>query len=283
MRFTHALSFVFSVSLLAQVAWGQGGEDPGAGAVSGQDPTELWNQPRASTGYEGGRGLITLNGVAGMFINPTSGTMPEKSVTLQYCISSPNNDFDIFGHGIMFSAAIANELEVGFSALYLDPDPSRSPSGMGPGDLGSVGPHARYRITKDDPDGYMPQISVGTHSLLVGDKILQSINSYAAAYKRFPINDDGFFRAAGLHLGASLADLDDKAEFLPYGGAELQMPLRIYAVAELSTPKDAHTETPYALGLQWRAAGIAMSLAGIQNGTNDELSFYYGIGGGWSF
>src|SRR5688572_26767682 len=37
-------------------------------------------------GYEGGRGLITLEGISGMFLNPTSGTLPARSLTAQYCV-----------------------------------------------------------------------------------------------------------------------------------------------------------------------------------------------------
>ena len=75
------------------------------------------------------------------------------------------------------------------------------------------------------------------------------------------------------------SSLPEDTTFSGYGGAELQFPMRVYAVGEVQTKdSDVNREVPYAFGLQWRAPGVAISLAGIQNGNVDDPSFYFGIG-----
>src|SRR5215204_4899285 len=56
--------------------------------------------------YEAGRGLLTLEGPTGMFINPTSATLPQGAYTAQYCTLFPNTDDEIVGHGWMASYGI---------------------------------------------------------------------------------------------------------------------------------------------------------------------------------
>jgi hypothetical protein len=229
-------------------------------------------------GYESGRGLLTLEGPSGLFINPTSATLPKDFGTLQYCVLFPENETDVVGHGLMASYGFTDALEVGAAGNYIDLRDAGD-------ELASGGPLARYRLTKDQPGG-MPQISVGAYSRIIGDDELEKVGAFVAAYKRLPISDDGVVRAVGFHVGAKNLWVDD--EFNPddetasaYAGAELQLPLRIYVIGEIQTrDDDFQEETPYAFGVQWRASGIAMSAAGIQNGTFDEPSFFYGIGWG---
>jgi len=92
----------------------------------------------------------------------------------------------------------------------------------------------------------------------------------------------------GLHAGVRQKwfhpDVPNDDTFAGYLGGELQLPLRVYAVSEItSRDRDVARHIPYSLGLQWRAAGIAMSMAAIQNGNTSDLSFYYGIGVSHSF
>src|SRR5687768_12635254 len=49
--------------------------------------------------YEAGRGLLTLQGPSGMFINPTSATLPQGKFTLQYCNFYPENQTEVVAHG----------------------------------------------------------------------------------------------------------------------------------------------------------------------------------------
>lgn len=231
----------------------------------------------AEEGYEGGRGLITLEGMSGLFINPTSATIPEQASTVQYCVFFPNNRTDVVGHGALAAYGWTDDLEVGAIANYIDVDRG--------GDLSAGGPFARWRMTKDD--GRMPQSSLGVYSRF-GDDALDRVGVFVAAYRRIPITEDGFVRSLGLHLGARNVWLDeDQAETTTeagYTGVEIQFPLRVYGVAEVSTKDDdVNLHVPYAYGLQWRARGIAMSVAGIQNGNLNDPSFYYGIGYGYQF
>jgi len=56
-------------------------------AFAGQETAE--KEVVAPAPYEAGRGLITLEGPSGMFINPTSATLPKGAYTAQYCLFFP--------------------------------------------------------------------------------------------------------------------------------------------------------------------------------------------------
>jgi len=233
---------------------------------------------RAETGYEAGRGLITLEGPSGMFINPTSATLPENAATLQYCVFFPENRTDVVGHGLMGAYGVTDELEIGGIGNYVD---RNSASGLSAG-----GPIVRYRLLKDEE--MVPQLSIGGYSRF-GDDELDKYAVFVAAYKRVPVQEDGFIRSIGFHGGIRNLWVDDDVNpddttLAGYGGGEIQMPLRVYAVGEVTTKdSDFNAHVPYAFGLQWRAPGVAMSAAGIQNGNTSDISFYYGIGLSGSF
>ena len=232
----------------------------------------------ADGGYEGGRGLITLEGPSGLFINPTSATLPKDAYTAQYCVFFPDNQSSLVGHGIYAGFGATDDLEMGAIANVIDlPDSSSH--------LEGAGPYIRYRLRKDD--GVYPQLALGGYSR-IGDEALTKYGIFAAAYKRVPLQEEGYLRALGFHAGIrQLWFDDDVAEdntWAGYLGGEIQFPLRIYAVTEVtSRDSDVAKHIPYSVGLQWRAPGIAMSMAAIQNGNNDELSFYYGIGASHHF
>jgi hypothetical protein len=173
----------------------------------------------------------------------------------------------------MGAYGVTDELEVGVFGNLVDFDADSKQRAAG-------GPFVRYRLTKDSE--LIPQTSVGYYGRY-GDTALNKSALFAAAYKRVGIDENGFVRSLGLHGGVKNLWLDSSLEhdttFSAYGGLELQFPLRIYAVGEVQTKdSDVNTDVPYSFGLQWRAQGIAMSLAGIQNGNLDDPSFYFGIG-----
>ena len=240
-------------------------------------PTQVGAE--ASDEYEGGRGLITLDGPSGLFLNPTSGTLPERASTIQYCVFFPDNRNDVVGHGVLAAYGFTDEFEFGGIATLLDFD------GGDPSERGAGGPFARYRFTKDD--GFIPQISLGA-SARVGDTLLNKYSVFVASYKRIPIDEDGILRSIGFHGGLKElffdSDRPEEDSFSVYGGIEVQFPLRLYAVGEVQTKDtDINEHVPYSFGAQWRAPGIAMSIAGIQNGGTSDISFYYGIGGSLTF
>lgn len=229
--------------------------------------------PPAAPPYEAGRGLLTLEGPTGMFINPTSATLPAGAFTAQACYLNPNWDDSVNGTGAVVAYGVTDWLELGVNANYIFTDN---------GDLSVVGPLARVRLLKDE--GAIPQLSIGYYGKF-GDDAVSTNSGFLAAYKRFPIGDEaGFFKSVGVHVGTRYSALDTQDIFVGYGGFELQMPYRLYLVGEVSTQDDDHDEVPYAAGIQWRAGGINISLAALQDGNfADGPGFYFGIGSQLSF
>ena len=220
----------------------------------------------ADADYEGGRGLITLEGPSGLFINPTSGTLPKNVGTAQYCFFLPNNETDVVGHGAIASYAFEDWLEFGAQANFIDDAKDKT----------AIGPNMRARIAQDDGE-WVPELSLGAYSRFGDD--LDKLGAYAAAFRRFELSDDGAVRSIGTHAGVKYVDIDNvDGDTSVYGGLELEMPNHLYLVGEVATESDLESKTPYSFGLQWRAYGINISLAGIQNGGVDDPSFYFGIG-----
>jgi len=227
--------------------------------------------------YESGRGLITLEGPSGMFINPTSATLNAGYSTLQYCMFLPNRNTDVIGNGFFGAYGVTDWFEVGAIGKYIDPE--------GASGFGGAGPFSRVRLLKHD--GVIPQLSVGGYAQF-GDELLTNYAMFSAAYWRIPIDEDGVLKSLGVHTGArqNWYDVGPGDAFHGYGGLELQLPLRLYLVGEASTrDSDVDTEeTPYAFGVQWRLYGINVSLAGIQTGSLPKgPALYWGIGGGFQF
>ena len=136
-------------------------------------------------------------------------------------------------------------------------------------------------------DGFVSQISLGVFAR-VGDIQLNKYSVFLASYKRIAIDEYGILRSIGFHGGLKElffdSSLPEDDSFSVYGGIEVQFPLRLNAVGEVQTKDtDIDLHVPYSFGAQWRAPGIAMSIAGIQNGGTSDISFYYGIGGSLTF
>ncbi len=234
--------------------------------------------------YEAGRGLITLEGPSGLFINPTSATLPQGAATLQYCLFFPNTDNRIVGHGLMAAYGITDWLELGAIGTYIEAN--RDNPGHREFVLG--GPMVRIRLLKDE--SWWPQFSIGGYGRY-GTNFLAQTTAFAAAYKRFPIDEDGFLKAIGFHLGGRLSWFhDDAAESSSldgYFGGEIQLPARLYLVSEISTRGKSSTgnfkRIPYSFGIQWRLKAVNLSVAMIQRGNDKELGLYSGVGLGFPF
>jgi hypothetical protein len=187
--------------------------------------------------YEGGRGLLTIEGPSGLFINPTSGTLPAHAFTAQYCFFMPNNESSpVVWHGAMVAYGVTDWFEVGalFSAFDFDQRNFRI------SDLAGAGPLARVRLLKQD--GFIPQVSVGGYMRFGG---IESYSAFIALYERFEIDPNGFLRSIGLHAGLretwvqkGLTERSDAP--VGYFGLEFQLPYRFYLVGEIST----QTRTP---------------------------------------
>ena len=227
--------------------------------------------------YEAGRGLITLEGPSGMFINPTSATLPKGAYTAQYCLFFPNQDTDVVGHGMMASYGITDWLEVGAVGNLVDLN-----AGVDR-EVAVGGPMVRVRLLKDE--SWWPQFSVGAYAKW-GTPALNQIAAFAAAYKRLPISETGPVRSFALHAGIRQTWFDDSAiesdSFNGYFGAEIQLPYRLYLVGELSTKGDQRNgrrpkSNPYAWGAQWRLGGVNLSVAAIDQDGTGRVGIYSGV------
>ena len=63
----------------------------------------------APEAHEANGGLVTLAGPSGMFINPTSTTLPQGAFTAQYCFFLPDFDFkETMAHRSMFAYGVTD-------------------------------------------------------------------------------------------------------------------------------------------------------------------------------
>jgi hypothetical protein len=253
-------------------------------AFAGQEISKnpIDKNPPVEAPYEAGRGLITLQGPSGLFINPTSATLPQNLFTAQYCIFLPNTEGEVIGHGLMASFGVTDWLEVGGIANLVDLDkPVNREFIVG-------GPLVRLRLMKDE--GWMPQLSIGAYGKY-GTVTLQQTTVFLAAYKRLPLDEEGFFKSLGFHAGIRTSwfadDVRESNSIDGYGGLELQLPARFYLVGEIGTRSNDRPgqfqRTPYSFGFQWRPKGVNLSMAMIQPGNTQELSLYIGVGSGFQF
>lgn len=218
--------------------------------------------------YEANRGLLTLEGPSGMFINPTSATLPAGAFTAQYCFFLPDFDFDdTIGHGALVAYGVTDWFEVGAVANMLQDAP-------GGGEDFAAGPMARLRLLKHD--GLIPQLSIGGYGK-IGDDSVEQASAFLALTERFEL-DAGPLQSIAFHAGARQTWVEDDDTFRGYFGVELQLPARLYLVGEIATEADNEVETPWAAGIQWRAGGINISTAVVEHGDGDDVGFFFGIG-----
>ena len=252
---------------LAGSAYGTGG--------AGAEEERSVGTPLASDheDYDGGRGLITLEGVSGMFLNPTSGTLPAGSLTAQYCAAVLDKGGTEVQHTAMFSYGVTDWFEIG--ALGRVTDPANGP------DIGGGGPLARLRLLKDE--SWLPELSVGG-MLREGNERIDKRTVFVAASKRLPFKDNALFLLSlrghvGFRQIWQNSRVNEANGSIVYGGLEVEFPYNVYAVGELSTRDDVFAHYPYSFGLQWRPTQVVgLSLAGIQTGGEDQIGFYAGIG-----
>ncbi|HEX4085427.1 MAG TPA: hypothetical protein VHY22_10985 [Chthoniobacteraceae bacterium] len=247
-------------------------------AGDGTPSIEFENAPVSVQDYQGGRGLLTIQGPTGLFINPTSGTMPAHAFTLQYCFWTDNDEFFRgLQQGVMGSYGVTDWLEVG--GLFTDlnvPSPGHN--------LESGGPFARVRLLKDE--GWLPELSIGGYSHL-GDEDISDYDCFLALYKGLVLDRNGFFRSVGFDAG--IRETWAGPEFptkqpVGYFGIEFQMPYHIYLMGEIST-EDANqgNAIPYAFGVQFREGIINCTVAFDNQGNSNQPSFYFGIGPQYKF
>lgn len=224
------------------------------------------------------RGLITLEGPSGMFINPTSATLPQNAFILNYCVLFFNTDTDVVGHGILMSYGVRDWLEVGFVGNLVDVS---SPSSEDTFVVG--GPMVRLRLLRDRD--WWPELSIGSYTKW-GTSFLNSVNAFVAASKTVPIDENGPLKTITFQAGFREAWYDDVSPVSNsnrfYGGVEVQLPAHFFLVGE-ATQRDDRLDSrsvPWAAGIQWRWRYFGCSLAALQAGSEDRPGVYFGVGGG---
>jgi len=234
------------------------------------------------------RGLITLEGPSGMFINPTSATLPQNEFILNYCVLFFDTDTDVVGHGILLSYGVRDWLEIGFVGNLLDVNSPGPPSREDTFVVG--GPMARIRLLRDRE--WWPELSVGGYVKWGspgggGGPALNSANAFVAISKTIPIDEKGFLKTVTFQGGFREAWLDEPAPVSNvnrvYGGLEVQLPWRLFLIGEVTQRAGVvqrPREIPYAAGIQWRGRYFGCSLAVLQNGGESRPGIYFGVAGG---
>jgi hypothetical protein len=248
--------------------------------------------------YLGGRGLITNSGPTGMFLNPTSGTMPHGSMAAQVfaTVIKPLPNEDQFAwYNALVSYGLKDWLEIGALAQLVDRSNNVLTQGTIQRDNQSVmagGAFIRLRILKDER--FWPELSVGGITL-EGNEILRRRTVFLAASKRFVLSEDGFFKAVRLHLGGrqfwqregsalsfttwSFLAQRGSEDHVGYAGGEIEFPRHVYLVGEVQTKETGNRYIPWSAGVQVRhPSGLGLSIAVLQPGFQSSLTGYIGIG-----
>ncbi|MGI9114092.1 MAG: hypothetical protein DLM52_05830 [Chthoniobacterales bacterium] len=229
-------------------------------------------------------GLITTEGPSGMFINPTSATLPQGAFILNYCVFVPTipEGVGAVWHGVLLSYGVRDWLEIGFIAnladVSLDGPPAREDSFI------FAGPMARIRLLRDHD--WWPELSIGAY-IREGTpaNIFNGENAFIAASKRFPIANNALLKSVTLQGGFREAWLHDEAPVSNinrfYGGVEVELPHNFYMIGEISQRDDrVESKVPWAAGIQWRGKHFGCSIAAVQLDGETGPGFYFGVGGG---
>jgi hypothetical protein len=224
------------------------------------------------------RGMITLEGPSGMFLNPTSATLAQGTFGFGYCLVLTNQDTDILGHAMYFSYGVRDWLELGFVANMFN---FRTSGGEVPeGSYGTGGPMARIRLVRDRE--WWPEISLGAYSKMGTDNF-DSSNVYLAVSKTVPIDEKGCLKTVTFQGGfrESWLQAPDRNTNRFYGGVEVQLPHNFYLIGEVTQFAKRKDEfTPWAAGVQWRGKRFGLTAAIVQSGDDNPPSIYLGVGGG---
>jgi hypothetical protein len=270
-------------------------------AAPAAKPETLPPAPRTDA-YVGGRGMICNQGMSGMFLNPTSGTLQQGQLTVQWCFLNQDEVYlpngastgvDVIGNGLMGAYGITDWLEVGGFGLWVVADPSPFKANGDDETLNVGGPFVRVRLLKDE--NWVPEVSVGA-IYLDGDSssdLLGRQEIFVAASKGFKIDEDGFFRSFRIHGGVRQIWKHERPSGLGipangtvgYFGAEIELPYDIYLVGEIAAKNDIQgPHTPFSMGVQWKPNSLlGISIAAVEPGDAGRLSFWFGIGFNWKF
>ncbi len=237
-----------------------------------------WNNDpsAAGTAYVGGRGVVSLEGPSGLFINPTSGTPPKGKVTAQTCAVTFDNGAggSVTGTTILVSYGVRDWLEIGSAAIDIQND-STDPA---------FGPLVNVRVMRDAEK--RPEVTVGYYSN-EGPTRFQKRVLYLASSKKWDVGKrQGPVKHVRVHAGARQAwrDVNPNTDVVGWAGIEFALPYNLYLVGEVSTEDSNLPHTPFGFGLQVRhPSGIGMTLGGLQPGFSSDIGLVVGIGINFGF
>ncbi len=256
MKITFVIKSLFATSLIGvmQIMAGETVSRPGETAPPVEPP------------YEANRGLLTLEGPTGLFINPTSATLPKGAFTAQYCFFLPDSDFEgTIGHGFLLSYGVTDWLEFGgIGNIFQD----------APGTVGVGGPAMRLRLLKHK--GLIPQFAIGAYGK-IGEYALEQASIFAVFTERFEVKV-GPIQSIAIDAGMRQTWTNTNDSIRGYFGLEVQLPARIYVIGEVATNSSVDEVIPWAAGLQWRAGGVNVSVAALEPGDGGDVGFFFGIG-----
>ncbi len=96
-----------------------------------------------NTPVPGGRGLITDEGITGMFLNPTSGTLNKGQLDVEFCAGIYGGDIG-FAFQLMVAYGVLDWLEVGVTGILFDSVDSLGDTVRET--VGAIGPFVRVRV-----------------------------------------------------------------------------------------------------------------------------------------
>ncbi len=237
-----------------------------------------WNNDpsEAGTAFVGGRGNVSSEGPAGLFVNPASGTPPKGQVTAQICASTFDNGAggSFTGTKWLMSYGVRDWLEVGATALDVQND-NTDPA---------FGPMISARVMRDIEK--RPEVTVGYYSN-EGRTPFQKRVVFLASSKKWDVGErQGFLKHVRVHAGARHAwrDINPNSDVVGWGGIEFAFPYNLYLIGEVATEDANLPHTPFGFGLQVRhPSGIGMTLAGMQPGFSSDIGLLVGIGINFGF
>lgn len=224
------------------------------------------------------RGLITLEGPSGMFLNPTSATLPQGAFDLGYCFVLTDGETDLLEHHMFLSYGVRDWLELGVVADAFQF--TRSGQELPQGVYGAAGPMVRIRLLRDRR--WWPELSLGAYSKWGTDNFASN-NTYLALSKTLPISNTGVFKTITFQTGFRESWLDEPSTNTNrfYGGLELQLPHDFFLIGEVTQfARAADKHTPWSVGIQWRGRRFGVLAAVVQGGDDNRPGIYLGVGGG---
>jgi hypothetical protein len=258
-------------------AFAQDGTPAQPGQVNLRANAPNWFAGNNGNYTKGARGLVTLEGITGMYLNPTSGTLAAGKLTTQYCVAMLKQDSPLGTrtenqHTAMATYGVTDWLELGALGRVSDLDNQNQSIAAG-------GPVGRVRLLKDE--GIWPELSVGG-MLREGKKNLTKRTVFLAGSKKMDL-DNPVMRSLRLHAGFRQFWQDGSVNVanasIVYLGGEVEFGRNVFLVGEVSNKDDAFKHVPFSAGVQIRSQdGKAFDVAVVQSGNEDEVSLFIGVG-----